>query len=216
MRVKSDFREAKVDPWFHGHWRIDQPVYERMSITKRTRIMDHDLLEDVGFKVPERGLVKDFKGDRYSVCVYFDLFAHSGQYKSKVDIGWARAISPDCYATRWIGQSGMSYRVLAIGSRIFWFRYESDNAFSNRWNVLITEAKPTWRWSRNAELDIFILQKHLKEPMIAVDFVLDGGEGYAIDLNTAPGLAGTPVFNYLTGQEIHDLIENRWREVQTL
>jgi D-alanine-D-alanine ligase-like ATP-grasp enzyme len=59
----------------------------------------------------------------------------------------------------------------------------------------------------------------LAAPLLAVDFVDDGGdEPVAIDLNTAPGIAGTPVEHELPGVGVNaavmaQAIAGRWREV---
>lgn len=217
MRLKSDFREP-YDHAFDGWWRQDKPEYVRMAGTTRTRKEDHALLEEIGYQVPDRGLLKDLvprlKPGAHLVA-YHSPTKHRAEGKLKVsaDSLYVR-FQPDVYGCEWKGRDGQSVRVLAVGKRIFWLLYQSKNAFSNLNTESITHVVPASSWGRTAELDLLRLQKRLKEPLVAVDLVIENGLGYAVDLATAPGLTGTPVLDILKPQEIHDLIEARWHELR--
>lgn len=219
MRLKSDFREPSYDYAFHGHWRLDQPVFVRMAETTRTREVDHSLLEDIGFKVPPRGKLCDLiptLSPNDFLVVYWDPTKHRADGKSRTQAWSAYMIAgPSTYACKWMGITGQSIRVLAVGKRIFWLLYTSK---TSHWSNLNTDeiklVLPAASWGRNAELDVLRLQNCLKQPLVAVDLVIENGEAYAIDIATAPGLSGTPVLDILSAQEIHDLIEARWHELR--
>lgn len=219
MRLKTDFMDVGVDHAFHGHWRLYQPVFERMAETTRTRKEDHDLLEEIGYRLPLRGKLEDVVS-RVSpndfLVTYWDQKKHRADGKSRVQAWSAYMVAkPETYTCKWMGPIGQSVRILAVGKRIFWLLYTSKTShFSNVNTDTIDLVAPAVSWGRNAELDLFRLQQRLKQPLVAVDLVLEKQAGYAIDLNVSPGLTGTPVLDILKPQEIHDLIEARWHELR--
>ena len=166
-------------------------LYILVIVTGRTRAEDFALLREVGFTTPKVGALRDF-GPYDLVVAYIDEHAHRGDGK---ELGLAKdlivKLGPDMLASEYIKTKPVkTWRALAIGHEPVAHLEYTQLGDDWRSNVGEVEIKPLhlatkaeWRDSLRQ------LQEKLVEPLIAVDFIGD----LAIDLNTAPGLRGTPL-----------------------
>lgn len=225
LRLVSDFRQP-YDHHFASRYRSDLPEWRRSQVTTRTRREDHDMLAAVGLVVPERGTLDgSFRPER-EVVAYLDPSAHRGEGKLRGavrDLLRLDRVRPDTYASAWVGppDGGRTLRFLAIGGGFFWWLdYRQRDPSEWRSNVGDVEVSThdgpqDPRPFFNALLN---LQKILREPLVAVDFVRDGrfddedAPLVAIDLATAPGIAGTPVAEHRQ-RDVAEAIAARWHEL---
>jgi hypothetical protein len=182
-------------------------VWERWSVTTRTRADDHMLLRAVGFPVPDGGPVGLMVGD---VVAYTNPALHCGDGKVFGDAEdlIEDGMCPHTYAIRRISRVPKSLRVCRIGGLIKTWNYESFTPGEWRSNVGDVEttegAEVILAWRSK----MFRLADHLEAPLLAVDFV----DGYAVDLNTSPGLKWCP--GLPSWREVAELIAaecERWR-----
>lgn len=215
LRLKSDFTDC-YDHHFAGSFREDLPHWERMSRTKRTRRSDHLLMEKVGIPVVPNGPLCDFRGSE-KVVVYLDPLAHCGEHKV-VEYVDAIDVDPRTHCSQFISKTnGVSFRLLMAGRLFYATQQWSSRGLEWRSNVEPEHERvgtglpgAGFRYGEAMEW-IETLQDLLCEPLIAIDFV-QGAKGWlAVDLNTAPGIRGTPPEG--DSKEIADMIANRWREL---
>lgn len=222
LRLASDFRDF-YDHRFAGSWRTETPVWHRMARASRPRAEDFGLLEWAGFICPApRGRLDSFAEDAL-VVAYIDPFAHRGEGKvrGRADVLLRMGVAQATYAAPLlVGNLGTSLRLLVVGRSFFWLTYrtrDSSEWRSNVGDVEITWAEPSVEFQILAYRAIEKLARKLGEPLLAVDFVDGGGDmPVAVDLNTAPGIAGTPVERVCdaeTAARFAQGIADRWREV---
>jgi hypothetical protein len=157
------------------------------------------------------------------LVVYTDPAAHCGEGKLLVE--WRHAIEahPLDYSIPFIATTNdphkaTSYRLLQVGNRAWWLRYEGHGGWmSNHCErteiCVIEEITPI---DRTAAC--------IKEfPIFAIDFVVPVAEapvfefgevlehGYAIDFNSAPGLRGTGMEDILSATEVYGLVAETLR-----
>lgn len=185
------------------------PGWWRWAEGTRHRHEDHDELEHVGLKVPRRGLVGRLSG---RVVVYLDPTSHRGEGKARDQAErWAER-DHGLYAIQWVGppEGGESWRLLLVGSKLFLLRYHSATDWrSNHGEVQITQHALS-----PAAMKLGESVRRLPYPLVAVDFVSDGGELWAVDLNTAPGLRGTPVQELMRPDAVAREITERWKALK--
>lgn len=178
-----------------------------MSVTTRTRAEDHLILRAVGFPVPQTGPLGLLSG---KVIAYTDSVKHCGEGKvlgdaeDLIDSG----MCPHTYSIRQVAPLSRSTRICLIGDLLKTWTYETTTPGewrSNVGDVEITEDE--YRFSMHEE-KLRRLSEFLEAPLIAVDLV----SGYAIDLNTAPGLKGCP--GVPGWREVAERIAARFKEQQ--
>ena len=188
--------------------------WTRHARAARPRQADHDDLEALGLRTPPRGTVQELRS-RYpdrALVVYTNPYAHAGEGKLLLHPGDAEydALPGAHYATLYESRvncsHGQSLRWLAAGEQVSWLWYGSTRG---EWrsnageDVAIVDVSKggeyTARWGVRAPT----IDRHhpalASYPLVAIDFLYRGHftqELYdyrAIDLNTAPGIKGTPL-----------------------
>ena len=216
LALSSDFND------YYDHaldeYRGIGPKWDRLSVTKRTRAQDLNLLRELGLDPPAHGPACRLHSSK--VVVYDSMCAHRGEGKR---LEMRSDVDEDAFCSEFIECSGppVSYRVLLIGDRRLFLRYESTDAWrSNMGEVCIEfveKGSREWRMLQLLAESLPILQAALVTPLLAVDFVL-GEHSYthfrAVDLNTAPGLSGSPVQETMKADEVATLLKKRWEEIR--
>lgn len=216
MRLITDFRD-----YYDEAFPRDQRgrVFRRRMTAERTRFEDFALMRAADMIPPEHGAVEvmawRFPRPTERFVAYVDDMAHRGEGKI---LGSADELlahpevlhSTPCSRYHPGASRGLSYRLTAIGSALFWYAYRNGGGDwrSNVGNVKILDVDPPRSDEQErAQVSIRRLQVLLDRPLLAVDFVADFDGGlYALDLNTAPGLADTPVERKLNPVEVVGLL----------
>jgi hypothetical protein len=216
LKIESDYYDF-YDAQFAGR-HADVPSWRRTSLGSRTRREDHALMRGVRLDVVEGRSVGKWAPNQ-EVVVYIYSKSHRGEGKRRCLAHEWGSTHPDLWASAWVGppKGGESLRCVAIGRETRWLKYRSSNSWLSNvaeegGDVEITAVLPeeTHETSGLCRLSIEKLQYWLGEPLIAVDFVEDGeGRLKAIDLNTAPGLRGTPI-EEMGASTTADLIAEGW------
>lgn len=218
--LRSDFRDY-YDHAFCGSWETPDAVFVRRSAGRSGGMVRSDMLvalAGAGLQVPRHGRVRDLvtqlKADwvdpevsdqmarLLDLVVHTDEHAHAGEGKLRLGSTEALAHYPEAFAVEFLptvpGPGSVSLRHLRIGRRQFWLRYSSvDDWRSNCGDgavEMLCEEAPT-------PLEA-IAPALCTSPLVAVDFLPIGKQLYAIDLNIAPGLAGTGIEHRMTPSEI--------------
>jgi len=162
--------------------------------------------------VPRNGTHEAFADANDAVVIYDDPCSHRGEGKRR---GFAGEMRADDFASAWVSgwdSDGKSWRALGVGHRTFWLRYVSkDDWRSNCGDVEITSSDSI---GHNVVEALRVLQAIRRTPVVAVDFIWGGRtEPIAVDLNTAPGLRGTPVESEVSARDLFAAIEERWVEL---
>lgn len=211
MRLLSDFHDYYDHAFDVG---AAAPVLDRRARGRTHRRDDHDQLERAGFRLPPRGTPAEVRA-RWSgtthVVVYTDPLAHAGDGKV---LAWIDQAPADAYCSAFIGEAlddrAESLRLLLVGDIPFWLRYEARSGWrSNVGEVDVYEVPAPDKGE-----DLIDKTLSLGAPLVAVDFVAPAANRwslYAIDLNTAPGLRGTPVEKRLRPSVVHAAIKARHR-----
>jgi hypothetical protein len=229
LKLNSDYFDY-YDAWFD----LDaEHTLSRRMTDGPNKIEAFKLLNLMGIKTPKYGMVaelyKDLASQFYDgkeaikkvgydkvveLVVYTDINAHAGEGKIKVTLEEAREKYPGHFAVQYIPNdtrvfASRSERLLQIGSRRIWLEYTSaDNWQSNCGDVNITLI-PT-DTTRTFKL------RGIRLPFFAIDYVTNGHDRLAVDLNVSPGLKGTPVQQQLKAQEIVDLIKDRMVDIYNI
>jgi hypothetical protein len=221
IRLRSDYLDF-YDHHFAGGLDGDRPVWPRYAAAReRDRALDHLLLRCAGLETPEGQPLGGWPGETI-VVAYTDPHAHRGDGKrmGTVDELLAGGVSATTYSVMWVGgrySRGRSLRLLSCGRSHYWLDYRQRDPGewrSNVGDVEIVFGMPG-RIEERAYQAAARLQRALKEPLTAVDFV-DAGEGrwVAVDLNTAPGIRGTPVEDEpRAARDVAESIAARWGEL---
>lgn len=210
MRLATDFHDYYDHAFDSRH--ASTPELLRYAAKGDRRSMDHSRLEAAGFRVPPRanspGQLRATLGRHGYFVVYTDPYAHAGEGKVLLSVDQAEREHPDAYCCLFVGEPGHSTRLLMVGDIPFWLTYSSRSDWrSNAGEVVIEEEMLLP--SRKVELEAAALR--LGHPLVAIDFVHSRHRvAYAVDLNTAPGLRGTPVERMLRPSVVHAAIEARW------
>lgn len=221
IRLDTDYRDY-YDHAFCGSWETPDAVFERQSTGGLARPEMLAALACAGLKVPRHGRVRDLAAEMkadwadeppetqdqvsrlFEVVVHADERAHAGEGKIKLSWAEAEAQYPEAFAVEFLptvaGPGSVSLRHLWVGQRQFWLRYSStddwrSNCGEGMIELLCEEAPLT--------LDEVIPPFWSRAPLVAVDFLAIGRELYAIDLNTAPGLAGTGIEQKMSPTEVY-------------
>jgi hypothetical protein len=226
LRLVSDFHEP-YDHHFASRHREDLPTWRRWSRVARTRSDDHALMSAAGLSIPRRGPLSTF-GLADQVVAYVDVCAHRGEGKIR---GTAqelreRGTLAGTYCSAWVGHEagGRTTRLLGIGRLWWWLTYRQR--WPGEWRSNVGDVEVATHDGpddpRPYMTALARLQRMLREPLVAVDFVQVGSGAsealVAIDLATAPGIAGTPVASHAFGPmdgmlDIVQEIAARWHEV---
>jgi hypothetical protein len=226
LKLNSDFHDY-YDAWFD----LDaEHVLSRRMTDGPNKIEAFKLLNMMGIKTPIYGMVAELYKDLASqfhegkaaikkigydkvveVVVYTDITSHAGEGKIKVSLEEARDKYPGHFAVQFIPSdtrvfASRSERLLQIGTRRIWMEYTSkDNWQSNCGDVNITLI-PTdqSRTFKMAEIQL---------PLFAIDYVVNGHDRLAVDLNVSPGLKGTPAQESVRAQEVVNLIKDRMVDI---
>ena len=215
MQLDTDFR----DYYDYAFPREGSKIFSRIANDRSMSKLDQfHLLQKLNLRTPMYGSPEILSANGLSnddlVVVYTDDKAHCGEGKKLVDLGLALQDHPCCLCSQWINTSGnfdnsTSYRLLQIGDRAFWLRYEGIGGWMSNHcedtNIYVeTECKPI-----NAE----VLRHY---PLLAIDFVFPVSkpyedkvnliDGYAIDFNSAPGMKWTGMDDILQPFEVYNLL----------
>ncbi len=221
LRLRSDFLDF-YDHHFASRHDESAPEWERYASQRdRTRELDHLLLRCAGLETPVGQALGNWPGETL-VVAYTDPRAHRGEGKrlGTVDELLADGVLSVTYSVMWVGgqrSRGRSLRLLSCGRSHFWLDYRQRDPGewrSNVGDVEITFGMPG-RIEERAYEAVGRLQRALKEPLTAVDFV-DAGEGrwLAVDFNTAPGIRGTPVEGEpRAARDVAECIAARWGDL---
>lgn len=215
MKLLTDFHDY-YDHAFDARL-SSAPEFYRFAAGSTHRAQDHDVLQRAGFAVPARGKpakVRAHVGRGGSVVVYTDPVSHRGDGKVLKSIDDAEKENPSDYCSHYMHfRRNESLRLLLVGAISFWLTYRSQDWRSNCGDEVTIEmaqelpARPQ---------DVIHRALGLGYALVAIDFVA-GPTGwsfpFAIDLNTAPGLRGTPVERYLTPRVVHQAISDRWLQL---
>jgi hypothetical protein len=229
LKLNSDYHDY-YDAWLDLE--ADYTLSRRMT-DGPNKIEAFHLLNMMGIKTPIYGMVAELYKDLSSqftegkagvkkagydkvveVVVYTDINAHAGEGKLKMSLEEAREKYPGHFAVQFIPSdtsmfASRSERLLQIGTRRIWMEYTSrDNWQSNCGDVNISLIK-TDR-SRG-----FVLNE-IQLPLFAIDFVTNGRDRLAVDLNVSPGIKGTPVQGLLKAQEVVSLIKDRFMDLNNV
>ena len=208
LGIYTDFRDF-YDHWFAGSWQEPAAIFDRRARHGMSRGDMLVWLQDLGFKVPRFGKVRNLapvilqeflcgRGKLSDLVVHFDEAAHAGKGKELLSCCDALARFPEAFATEYIQATRngavVSLRYLQIGRRRFWLRYSSSDWRSNCGDVRIEFL---------GEEKILDFCKWIRHPLFALDFLESGGELLALDFNTAPRIQGTGVEDIMHGKEVY-------------
>lgn len=216
MRIRSDYHDF-YDHCFDVNF-SDSDIFYRYAKTQKLRRTDHDELAEVGFRVPPRGKVSALcmAGEPTSrpkqLVVYTDESAHRGDGKVLADASFAFEAYPDHYSTIYLPQRyPVSYRLLLVGKLAFWLRYQSRDDIwrSNVGEVAVTEPPKGPPGTVDDTIDLVTAALRLGHPLLAVDFVEWRELLWAIDLNTAPQIKGTPIEKKLSPMGVYGALMER-------
>jgi len=223
IRLDTDYRDY-YDHAFCGSWETPDAVFERQSTGGLARPEMLAALACAGLKVPRHGRVRDLVAEMkadwadepsetqdqvsclFEVVVHVDERAHAGEGKIKLSWAEAEAQYPEAFAVEFLptvaGPGSVSLRHLWVGQRQFWLRYSSTDDWRSNCGEgtveLLCEEAP------RALEEVAPLFR--SSPLVAVDFLQIGDQIYAIDLNVAPGLAGTGLERRMTPTEVYTQI----------
>lgn len=221
LKLVSDFHDY-YDFCFNPNGNRE---FRRMTTEGPLRREAFRLLEGVGIHTPRHGIVRDMSADVKWMVVYLDENSHRGEGKELVPASDARQRYPDLYCSEYLSLStnkvgeewvrtlnepvlsykgknfGSSWRELVIGSRSFWLHYiNCDDWRSNVGDDIRIEL--------DTERVRFRPKRDLKYPLYAIDYVWDDTKGdfAAVDVNTAPGIGGSPVQNTFPARQVYQEI----------
>lgn len=205
LQLKSDFRD------FYDHmFDREGETFERFARTDLHRHDAFELLSRAGYKVPPHGTAASIRqtfhapGDGWPVVAYDDPYAHRGEGKRRVGVA---TLDPETYCSIFLGtinniNTTVSYRELWIGRLWVGLCYKSDDEWrSNAGNVDVVATGMSEGMPRP---DVF-----RDYPLVAVDLLGSMEDGYALDLNTAPGLSD-PIRDMVRSGTVVDYIKEFW------
>lgn len=229
LRLESDFHDV-YDHAFAGR-HSTFPTWRRLAQGVRARREDHALLRGARVNTVEGRSLGRWEPDR-RVVAYVCPTMHRGKGK---EVGFAgdllkKGLAMDTWASAWVGpeKGGESIRCVAVGREFWWLNYRSSGWRSNcaegDQDVEVTLSAGDFSQSGSIYTALSRLQRALGEPLVAIDFVADvrakgSGAGLhydhlvAIDLNTAPGLRGTPIPGRSNPSEVAEFIAAKWYEI---
>lgn len=214
IELRSDFRD------FYDHW-FDAPpcdiFLDRMMTGGLSKREQFQLLERIGFTTPLNGIVEEvWDKSANHLVVYTNEQSHCGEGKELYHKSQAVAFVPKLYCSIFIPttedpqERAVSRRLLAIGDRMWWLRYESEGRWQSN-NApttsisVVSETLNRRNYALEGEHDFAPLAAY---PLFAVDFVesLVNGQLLAIDFNSAPGLKNTGIEEYVSAVEVVGLL----------
>lgn len=221
IRLESNFRDfydhrfvLPCDPDFEG-------ILFRDDRSGPLRSKAFRILERHGYHVPRHGTILEMAyrfwenekllPEELQVVVYETETSHRGLDKVRMLLSQALVTyPPDTYCSQYISgdEIGVSYRHLRIGALAYWFQYSFGIPGEWRSNVQ----------DENGQLEDlgpdFIpdykgpdISRVMEESaLVAIDFIKAEGQMIALDLNTAPRLAGTGLEDLLSPLELYNLL----------
>lgn len=170
------------------------------------------ILTGLGFEVPTYGMPKDLlrwhSPDELCV-VYLKPWSLQGRDKERMTIARALEEHPEKLCSWWIPKSvadgldrSVSYRLLKIGRKTFYLRFQSFDPWRSNWSPQIETRVGSDGW---------ITQ--VRRPIWAVDLVRHGADRLlATDFNIRPGVSQPEVIAALPGLSIIEPIRE-WFEL---
>jgi hypothetical protein len=185
IRLRSDFVDF-YDHHFAGNLDGDRPKYERYASQRdRTREIDHLLLRCAGLETPPGQALGNWPGETL-VVAYTDPRAHRGDGKR---LGTVDELLAD-------GVLSVTYSLMVVG----W-------PYSRGRSLRLLSCGRSHYW-----LDY--RQRDPAEWRSNVGDVAGEGRWLAVDLNTAPGIRGTPVEQEpRAARDVAESIAMRWGEL---
>jgi DNA-binding Xre family transcriptional regulator len=162
------------------------------------------MLTEMGLQTPRWSTAAYMREDyppSTQVVVYDDVYSHRGEDKRLLPLEQVLH-NPLCSVFIPPKTRATSIRYLRIGNSVFWLHFASDD----KWRSNIgSEVKVTM----HKVPEIYAqFRDSVELPMVAIDFVESIEELLAaVDLNTAPGLSGTPIQDILSGEQVVDAIK---------
>lgn len=224
IKLNTDFKDY-YDFMFHpdGEIAFNRLMYDR-TLCKRDQIR---IMQDIGLRTFDikRCKFQDYSDDQ-ALVVYTDDRAHAGSGKCRLDRGQAIRKHPNDWSIPWIATTesndeSVSHRLLQVGNRAWWLRYEGTGGWqSNHCEstaIAVVEELQSMRYY-NVDHGLSPTSPLVNYPIFAIDFVIPASRptpidfadviewGYAIDFNTAPGLKWTGMDELLSPTEAYELI----------
>lgn len=210
VKLVSDFRDQHYDFMFKSN---GTKIYRRMSNEGPDKINQFYILAKMGFRIPPIGTVEylyhtwPINTEEPEVVVYTDQLKHAGEGKILLPITKAYDLYPNFFASAYLrNDEPTTCRALFVGDHYITMKYSSDDAWrSNCGNVNIEETDISTYIAERTLLDAMYAPL-TSVPIVAIDFVQYANEMWAIDLNTAPGISGTPATKYFDPVHIYETI----------
>ncbi len=219
IQLTSDFSDF-YDHWFCGAYEKPNRTFDRASRTTMSKRQQFQLLQEMGFNVPSHGTVTEVverlagtqqeQSPPLTLVGYTDEFAHAGEGKIIRAYYYLISEQPHLYCSEFIPTSedttiSISYRLLQVGDRAWWLKYEGRGSWmSNHAPDVTVEVlhEAHGFWDTGEEI------RPKQYPLFAIDFVVPVGseKKLAIDFNTAPGLKQTGMEEILSAKECYELI----------
>lgn len=185
LQLRSDFRD-----YYDYMFDRDGDVLERYTRTDMHRRDAFDLMSSAGYRVPPHGTAANLRKTfitliGQTVVAYDDPYAHCGEGKRLERLN---KVEDDTYCSVYLRprQTPVSFRHLWIGQMCIALCYTSDDRWrSNVGEVSVVSLGMSHDMKRPATLDPY--------PLLAIDILPNPEDGrmengFAVDLNTAPGL----------------------------
>lgn len=217
MKLESDFRDY-YDYAFPSQGKVT--FYRNANDRSMSKLDQFHLLQKLDLRTPMYGTPKvlyaNGLGNDELVVVYTDDKAHCGEGKEMVDLSLALENHPNTLCSQWINTASSfdesrSYRLLQIGDRAWWLKYEGQGG----WMSNHCEETTIYIESECKPIDAEMLRPY---PLFAIDFVypvntpyndeIDLVNGYAIDFNSAPGMKWTGINEILQPWDVYKLLSD--------
>jgi hypothetical protein len=226
VKLISDFMD-----YYDIYFDFEGTHWERKCQTPVKKREDFARMAAMGLHVPPNGLIVDLAeaipyeyllevGDNADVVLYTGETEHAGLGKLKMNIMEAYEGFDGTWASMYIeGFSAypQTTRWLKVGNEQMWLTYTSldDSWRSNAGDVAIIWANEIPWTPKGVDINKVVdFEKETRGiPLCAIDFVCSHARTwYAIDFNTAPGLQGSPVENWIPGRDVAQLIKDYLEE----
>lgn len=211
-RLVSDFHDY-YDHELAGSFAAAPRVLHRVSTSGPRRHEQHELLDAAGFRVPARGSAgalreRGFVPRAGLVVGYTDVHAHRGEGKVRCGLD---ALSRATYCCEFVPprRRSESVRALAVGGEHVLMVYRSKDS----WRSNVGDVEITALDDPALLREVAPRLRALDFPLVAVDMIdaADGSGWWAVDLNTAPGLKGSPAQERWPARRVAELL-GEWFE----
>ena len=217
MKLQSDFR----DYYDFAFSKDDKVTFFRNAGDRSMSKLDQfHLLQKLDLRTPMYGTPKILSANGLGrddlVVVYIYDKAHCGEGKTLIDLSLALQDHPCTLCSQWVNTTGSfdesrSYRLLQIGDRAWWLRYEGIGG----WMSNHCEDTMIYIESECSAINAEVLRPY---PLFSIDFMfpvntpyddkLNLLDGYAIDFNSAPGMKWTGIDEILQPWDVYNLISD--------